>query len=331
MPDRPARRAFFRRAVRLPMSFAVAAALAGAVACMSPGLADRPGAPYIVVLGVAQDGGIPQAGNRSHAAWQEPGLRRLVVSLALVDPVSSERWLFEATPDIREQLHLLDRVAPAGAPAPGLAGIFLTHAHIGHYLGLAQLGHEAMGARDVPVHVTAKFRSFLERNGPWDQLVRYGNVRLRTLQAGQPVRLNDRLTVTAVLVPHRQEYSEVVGFRIDGPTRSAFFLPDIDSWEDWDAMGTRVEQVVADVDVAWLDATFYADGEIPGRDMSGFPHPFITTTMQRFASRDEATRGRIRFIHFNHTNPVARPGSDERRAVQAAGFHVAERGERFEL
>lgn len=87
--------------------------------------------PFIVVLGIAQDGGSPQAGTKDDPGWDDPALRRRVASLGLVDPPSGGRWMFDATPDFREQLHHLDRVAPV-AGIPGLAGIFLTHAHIGH-------------------------------------------------------------------------------------------------------------------------------------------------------------------------------------------------------
>ena len=309
----------------------VLVACLGTAACAVTGAVPAEQAPYLVVLGVAQDGGIPQAGDRNHPAWTEPSLRRWVVSLALVDPVSSGRWLFEATPDIREQLHLLDTLAPVADKAPGLAGIFLTHAHIGHYTGLAQLGHEAMGAREVPVHVMPRFHDYLSSNGPWDQLVRYENITLRELTGNVPVRLNERVTVTPLPVPHRQEYTEVVAFRIDGPQRSALFLPDIDSWREWDDQGVRIEDVIAGVDVAYLDATFFADGEIPGRDMSGFPHPFVTTSMKRFALLPPAERAKVRFIHFNHTNPAQLPGSEARKAIESAGFGVAERGDRFGL
>ena len=235
----------------------------------------------MVVLGVGQDGGVPQAGS-SHG-WSDPTRRRLVTSLALVDPASGNRWLFDATPDFRQQLHLLDSLAPRVGPAPGLAGIFLTHAHIGHYTGLMFLGHESMGATGVPVYAMPRLAGFLAANGPWSQLVRYGNIQLRELRAGTPVSLGPTLTATPFLVPHRQEYSEVVGYRIEGPNRSALFIPDIDSWTAWDSAGTRLEDALSAVDVAWLDGTFHANGEIPGRDMTGFPHPFITVTMQRLA------------------------------------------------
>ena len=290
----------------------------------------RPAAPYLVVLGIAQDGGVPQAGSKEHPAWNEPTLRRHAVSLALVDPATSQRWLFEATPDLREQLHRLDGIAPV-AETPGLAGIFLTHAHMGHYSGLMYLGHESMGARGVPVHAMPRMADFLRINGPWSQLVRYGNIVLHPLADGTPVRLNQRLTVTPFLVPHRQEYSEVVGYRIDGRNRSVLFLPDIDGWEEWDAEGTRIEDRIAEVDVAYLDATFYADGEIPGRDMSGFPHPLLTHSLDRLGKLPDKERAKARFLHLNHTNPALLPDSEARRTIAARGFRVAVELEKVEL
>ena len=286
--------------------------------------------PYVVVLGVAQDGGVPQAGDKTHPGWADPHLRRRVTCLAIVDPAGTGRWLLDCTPDFREQLQALDRVAPVEG-TPGLAGIFLTHAHIGHYTGLMFLGHESMGARDVAVWAMPKMRAFLEAGGPWSQLVRYENIRLNMLQDGQPVALNARLRVTPLRVPHRQEYSEVVGYRIEGPNRSVLFIPDIDQWEDWDAQGTRIEALIAGVDVAYLDGTFYANGEIPGRDMSGFPHPFITHSMRRFVSLPEKQRRKIRFIHLNHTNPALDPDSEARHIIERNGFSVAEEMERVDL
>lgn len=280
-----------------------------------------PAGPWLVVLGTGQDGGYPQAGTKPGAAWS-PELRRYASSLALVDPVSGERWLFEATPDFRDQLHALDRLAPS-PDVPGLAGIFLTHAHVGHYAGLMHLGHEIIGARGVAVYAMPRMRGFLSNHGPWDQLVRFGNIELRELTADSAVRLNDRLSVTPFLVPHRDEYSETVGFRIEGPSRTVVFLPDIDKWERWDESGVRIEDVVAAADVAYLDGTFYREGEVPGRAMSEIPHPFIEETMLRFASSSPSERTKIRFIHLNRTNPVAFTNAAERRAVGQAGFRVA--------
>ncbi len=298
----------------------------------SPGGGPPPPAgddPFVVVLGVAQDGGYPQAGTKPGDAWAADR-RRLVSSLAIVDPASGERWLIEATPDFREQLHLLDQIAPV-AGVPGLAGIFLTHAHVGHYTGLIHLGHEVIGADGVPVYAMPRMHEFLSTNGPWDQLVRFRNIELRRLEEGTPIRLNGRISVVPFRVPHRDEYSETVGYRIQGPSRTVVFLPDIDKWERWDEWGVGVDTVVAGADVAYLDGTFYADGEVPGRDMAAIPHPFIVETMRRFERAPAAERAKIRFIHLNRSNPVGWRDSEERRAVERAGFRVADALERVEL
>jgi pyrroloquinoline quinone biosynthesis protein B len=246
-----------------------------------------------------------------------------------VDDEHGQRWLFDATPDFPEQLQKLDEMAPREGK-PGLSGIFLTHAHIGHYAGLMYLGKEVMGANAVPVYAMPRMAGYLRDNGPWSQLVKLSNIELREMKAGEPVLLPG-FTVTPLLVPHRQEFSEVVGFRIEAPGAKLLFIPDIDSWEQWDADGVRIEAEIAQVDVAYLDGTFFANGEIPGRDMSGFPHPFIRHSMERFAAMPAAEKAKIRFIHLNHTNQALWPGTPERKELEAAGFRIAEEGERVEL
>lgn len=289
-----------------------------------------PSAPFIIVLGIAQDAGYPQAGCRRaccRAAWDDPARRRHVVSLAVVNPQTSQRWLLDASPDLPQQLHELDRVTPV-SDGPGIDGIFLTHGHVGHYTGLMHLGREVMGTRGVPVHVMPRMRMFLTGSGPWSQLVALGNIDLTTMEEGTAVALGPGLRITPFLVPHRDEYTETVGFRIDGPSRSVLYLPDIDKWERWDV---AIEELLEEVDVAYLDGSFFDGEELPGRDMSQIPHPFVIDSMRRWAELPEATRARVRFLHMNHTNPLLDPDSDASRAVREAGFRVARQGERVDL
>jgi pyrroloquinoline quinone biosynthesis protein B len=278
--------------------------------------------PYTMVLGIAQDGGIPQAGCRKSCCTS--GRHERVASLAIVDPGSHRWWLIDATPDFPSQLAAM----AAEAPACSLAGIFLTHAHIGHYTGLAHLGREAMGARGMPVWAMPRMRDFLTANGPWGQLVTLANIELRPLAADSTIALGDSLRVTPFRVPHRDEYSETVGFRIDGPRGAVVYLPDIDKWERWDR---RIEDVTAGASAAYLDGTFFDAAELPGRDMSEIPHPFIVESLLRFASLTAAERTRIRFIHLNHTNRAGIAGTAERKRVEAAGCGVAAAGERTAL
>jgi pyrroloquinoline quinone biosynthesis protein B len=278
--------------------------------------------PYLVVLGIAQDGGYPQAGTKESPAWEDPSLRRSVASLGLVDPAGGRRFLFEATPDFKEQLYRLDRLAPVAA-TPGLDGIFLTHGHMGHYTGLLHLGREAMGARQVPVYAMPRMARLLGGHAPWELLVRLEHIVLRPLVAGRAVELGSGLRVTPFPVPHRDEYTETVGFLVEGPRRSALFLPDIDKWERWDEQGERIETWIRRVDIAYLDGTFYADGEIPGRSMAEIPHPFIEESLRRFALLPADERRKVRFIHLNRTNPALDAESPAARAIERAGMAVA--------
>jgi pyrroloquinoline quinone biosynthesis protein B len=257
-------------------------------------------------------------------------LRRDAACLAIVDPLSKQRWMIECTPDFREQLQRLDRIAPVPAKAgtPGLAGIFLTHAHIGHYTGLIHLGHEAIGAKNIPVYTMQRMAHFLRTSGPWSQLVEFKNIELRLLREGETIVLNDRIRVTPLLVPHRDEFSETVAFRIQGPNHSVLFLPDIDKWQRWDQ---SVEDVLATVDRAYVDGTFFGDGELPNRSMDQIPHPFIVESMKRFAPLASTERQKIRFIHLNHTNPAHDLGGDAVERIIAGGYDVARQGEQFGL
>lgn len=289
-----------------------------------------PEGPYVVVLGIAQDAGVPQADCRKTCcaeAWRDPQKRQRVACLGIVDPRSGQRWLIDATPDFKHQLWQLNQLAGAPDASP-VDGIFLTHAHIGHYTGLMQLGHEVIGARGVPVYAMPRMLAFLSNDGPWDQLVRYGNIQLMPLLEDIGLQLNDRITVTPIQVPHRDEYSETVGYRISGPRQSVLFIPDIDKWEKWQ---TPVEEQIARVDAAFLDGTFFSSGEVGGRDMSEFPHPFIRESMQRFAVLPETERQKIVFIHLNHSNPALVKNSIARAQIEQAGHRVAQQGERFGL
>ncbi|HEX7101700.1 MAG TPA: MBL fold metallo-hydrolase [Nitrolancea sp.] len=289
-----------------------------------------PDAPYTLVLGIAQDAGYPQAGTKSSPAWDEPSLRRLATCLALVDPRSGRRWLFDATPDFKEQLHRLDTVAP-DPRIPGLDGIFLTHAHIGHYTGLIHLSREAIGSRALPVHAMPRMERFLRENGPWEQLITLGNIVIWPLREGTAIALAPDITVTPLLVPHRDEYSETVAFSIAGPNHAVLFLPDINGWDDWEAMGTHIEDVLATVDVAYLDGTFLNALELPGRDLREIPHPLITSSIERFATLPVSERTKIRFIHLNQSNPLIRDDAEPHTWFREAGVGAAQEGEIVKL
>ena len=287
-----------------------------------------PNPPYLFVLGVAQDAGYPQAGcYQPHCmrGWENLELRRGATSIALVDPAAKAKYLFDATPNLPEQLYALEEEAPSAQYS--LAGVFLTHAHIGHYAGLMFFGHEAMGGKQIPVYAMPRMQNYLTTNGPWSQLVSYNNIALQTLQHNKPVEFAN-ISVTPILVPHRDEFSETVGYVISTRHKSALFIPDINKWSVWE---TDLAEIIQTVDYALLDATFFGDGELPGRDMSKVPHPLVTETMATLNHLSAHQRNKVWFIHMNHTNPLLDPSSRESQLVRSAGYNIAEQGIRLPL
>jgi len=285
------------------------------------------GQPYIIVLGVAQDGGYPHMGCTKEccrSAWENPSIRRNVVSLALVDPVSQHWYLFEATPDIREQLHLF-RQLTSGKYNYLPRAVFVSHAHIGHYTGLMQFGREVMNTDGISLYVMPRMKAFLENNGPWDQLVRLENIIPVEINDGSELAISEEITVKSFSVPHRNEYSETAAYKIIAGNRSYLFIPDINKW---DKMNKDIISLVQSSDISFLDGTFYSQGELPGRNMDEIPHPFIVETMELFSREDKETKNKIHFIHFNHSNPVLY-NKGIREEILTKGFNIAEQGHNY--
>ena len=280
--------------------------------------------PYIIVLGIAQDGGAPHAACTKECCankWNNPQLHNKVSSLGIVDPSTNEVWMIDATPDFSSQLNTLTMNQKST-----FKGVFLTHAHIGHYTGLIHLGREVMGAKQIPVYAMPKMKRFLSENGPWSQLIGLNNIDIKNLQDNTKIQLNDNLSITPFIVPHRDEFSETVGYKINGPNRSLVFIPDIDKWEKW---SENIEDIVSSNDFSLLDGTFYDINELPGRDMSKIPHPFIVESMEVLGDFD--SKSRVHFIHLNHTNPALDRYSNAIKTIKDNGFNVAKRNQKFHL
>ena len=282
---------------------------------------NEPKTSYIMVLGIAQDGGYPHMGCKKqccNAAWSNKKLRKNITALALVDPIQKKWWLFEATPDIKAQFQLF-KTQTKGAYPYLPEGIFITHAHIGHYTGLMEFGREVMGTTKLKVYVLPQFKSYLTNNGPWSQLVKLQNIAIMELNTKLPLAIGDN-TIETFTVPHRDEFSETAGFKIILPTKKFLFIPDIDKWNKWDK---NIIEEVKKVDIAFLDATFYTNQELANRAMNEVPHPLVIETMDIFKSESVETKQKIYFIHFNHTNPLLWDRTQQKEFTKE-GFHKAE-------
>ena len=282
---------------------------------------------YIYILGNVQDAGLPHIGcqhkfcNDKFNEFEE----YFTTSLAIVDPINKKYILFEATPDLPYQLNYLDKKIFKKFLLP--ESIFITHAHIGHYAGLMYFGREALGSKGLKVNVLPKMANFLQTNGPWSQLVEINNIKIQDLNFGVNVSELKNITITPIEVPHRDEYSETAGFIIEGKTKKALFIPDIDKWEKWDK---DLKQLVNEFDYLLLDATFYDSKEI-NRDISEIPHPLVSETINLLDSLSNESKNKVYFIHMNHTNMMLNPKSNLSKYVTIKGFNIARLGLKLDL
>ena len=273
--------------------------------------------PFAQLLGTAQDGGYPHAGcgcEHCDAARAEPRLARRVASLGVVG-TAGQCLMVDATPDLAMQIEMLGEASGRGGPS--IDAIVLTHAHIGHYLGLALLGREVLNADRMPVYCTARMADFLKANRPWSHLVSRNEIEITILAPGAPLAF-DGLEVNAFLVPHRAEDTDTIGVEVVGPTRTLLYVPDTDYLDD-----SLIERVGA-ADVALIDGTFYSRDELRHRDMLAVKHPCVAESIPRLAG----TKADVCFTHLNHTNALLHP---TRAPALPDGFQVAHDGQRFAL
>ena len=274
------------------------------------------------ILGVVQDGGLPHLGSNK-LCCENIEQKRYVTSIMLVNNENNESYLFDASPDINEQLNFMgDRIKK------DLKGVFLTHAHIGHYTGLMYFGREALNSKLINVYAMPRMKKFLEQNGPWSQLVSLENILINEINSNSKISVDPNVTIQPIEVPHRAEFSETVGYKIYGPNKTVLFIPDIDKWYLWEK---SIIDEIKQVDYALIDATFYDSEEVNYRDLSEIPHPFVVESMELFDSISDEEKKKIFFIHLNHTNPLLDKDSDQYKFVKDKGYNVAEEGMKLKL
>ena len=280
------------------------------------------------VLGTIQDGGIPHMGCSKECCsnyFLSKKSRIGVSSLGVSNLKYNTNYIIDATPNINFQL--IDLIGNAD-PSKKLNGIFLTHAHMGHYAGLLNFGRESLNSKNIPLYLMPKFYNFILNNGPWNQLVELNNIKLNKIYNREKVILHNNLSFTPIQVPHRDEYSETVGYVIEGVHKKVLYIPDIDKWAKWEV---SIVEMIKSVDYAFLDGTFFDEKEINNRDISEIPHPFIIESLKLFKELDESEKSKVYFIHLNHTNPVLNSESSEYKKVISAGFNIAKTGMEFFL
>jgi len=181
--------------------------------------------------------------------------------------------------------------------------------------------------KDIPVYVMPRMKDYIANNSMFSQLILNKNIILHPINNNKEIVISESISVKPFEVPHRNELSETVGFKICRDDNSIIYLPDIDSWDEFK---NQLFDIVTKNEVLFLDGTFFSKDEIKNRDVTKIPHPEILETMSLLSSLSASDKKKVHFIHFNHTNGILSDKNLYNKVVNS-GFLISEEGQRFNL
>ena len=301
------------------------------------------------VLGSAAGGGFPQwnCNCENCARWRAGALRappRTQASLAV--SADGTRWcLLNASPDLRTQILGFPPLAPRrGRRDTAIAALLLTDAEIDHVGGLLSLRER----QPIRLYCSAQVHDWVFASNPmfgalrhperfdWTQIDDRHTARICAAD-GSDIGLTYAVRFVPGKVP---TYAGSVAagdgsntaYKIIEPlTRKAIvYMPTVKQLSD------ALVEFVGACDCLLLDGTFWSDDEMAARGlgettasaMGHLPIDGPTGTLARL----RGLRGvRKIYTHINNTNPILDPASPERRAVEDAGWDIAEDGMEIEV
>ena len=272
----------------------------------------------VVILGIAQDGGIPHFMCKCANCLSTNKKTRMVSSIGIIG--ATKAIIIDATPDLPKQFNLFNKFL--SEKNLKLDGILLTHLHVGHYTGLIYLGKESVHSQNFPLYVTKENYSFLKYNKPFSYLFSRNEIKEQVIEPRKKIQFDDEFSIIPFEVPHRNEDGNTIGLEIlnEKKSRKGLYIPDIDY------LTPEVENKIKQSDKVLLDGTFYTQTELMRQE--NIPHPPIIDTITKFGSQ---TVDKFYFIHINHSNPVLDQNSPEYKKIKEINYNLASEGDQFIL
>jgi pyrroloquinoline quinone biosynthesis protein B len=298
-----------------------------------------------IVLGAAAGGGYPQWNCRCDVcrlAWDGDPRVRARTQASLAVSADGARWtLLNASPDLRAQLSATPALHPSALRGSPIEAVVLTGAEIDQTAGLLNLRER----QPFMLAATEQTLGALAGNPMFDALAA-DVVTRRAIEIGKPFALPGGLTAELFTVPGKvplylergavataQETGANVGVEIAHDGARLCFVPGAAAVTP--ALRTRL----ARADVVLFDGTLFTDdemivsgtGEKTGRRMGHMPIAGADGSLAALSGLPSGLGKRRIYIHINNTNPILIDGSPQRRAVEAAGWDVAEDGQEILL
>jgi pyrroloquinoline quinone biosynthesis protein B len=245
--------------------------------------------------------------------------------------------LINASPDLRQQIIATPALQPRGLRMSPIAAVVLTGGEVDQTAGLLTLRERG----SFGLYGTEGTLSTLAANSIFSVLGP-DVVPRQAIQPGDAFALPGGIEAELFRVPGKAplylegdnpdleaETDANVGIELRADGARLVFIPGAAK------LTPAIASRLAEADVVLFDGTLFADDEMiaaragakTGRRMGHMPVDGPDGTLAALAG---LARRRI-LIHINNTNPILIEGSPQRRAVEAAGFEVAEDGMRIEL
>ncbi len=302
-----------------------------------------------LILGAAAGGGFPQWNcncDVCRLAWAgDPRVKpRTQTSIAVTSrpngPSSfadSPFVLINASPDLRQQIIATPALQPRGLRMSPIAAVVLTGGEVDQTAGLLTLRERG----PFGLYGTQGTLSTLAANTIFGVLAA-DVVPRKAIRPGAAFGLPGGIEAELFFVPGKAplylegdhpaleaETDANVGIELRARGARLVFIPGAAK------LTPAIASRLAAADVVLFDGTLFSDDEMiaagagakTGRRMGHMPVGGPDGTLAALAG---LARRRI-LIHINNTNPILIEGSPQRRAVEAAGFEVAEDGMRIEL
>ena len=241
--------------------------------------------------------------------------------------------LVNASPDIRVQLAASPSLHPTAPRASPIRSVLLTNGDIDHIAGLLTLREQ----QPFTVYSTAEIAAVVRQNRIFDAL-NPDLVIWRAMEFDQPVEIAPGVTAEIFAVPGKVplfleeddvqtdlEGGHTVGVRLAAGDASAFYIPGCARVTD--ALANRLRGA----DLVLFDGTVWQDDEMIGAGVgwktgARMGHMAMQGSGGSLEALAELGVSRKVYVHMNNTNPVLDPATPERRAVERAGWIVAEDG-----
>jgi len=287
------------------------------------------------ILGAAAGGGLPQwnCGCENCQLARDGSIPAQTQSSLAVSANGRDWAILNASPDIRAQLAATHDLHPTGLREMPLRSVLLTNGDIDHVAGLLTLRE----MQPFTLFATPGIHEVIAEN-PIFAALNPDAVTRAMVALNEPAEIAPGVTATLFPVPGKVplylegeevvtdlEGDQTVGVELTVAGRKVFYIPGCARLTD--ALRARLSGAA----LLFFDGTLWRDDEMvqaglgskTGRRMG---HMSISGDDGSIAGFADMEIGRKIFVHMNNTNPVLRPGSDERQAAEAAGWTIGQDG-----